>query len=53
MLTEVSLSIYYYQLNRNDKKLIVVEMEYGGFERMTEEQIAGKDTVYYDLIFNF
>jgi len=37
MLTEVAIAIYYYQKNRNDKQMILVEMEYGGFERMTEK----------------
>ena len=48
---EIAFGISYYQHNMDDKRLIIVEMEYGNVEALTEEEDAGLVRVDYNLTF--
>ena len=48
---EVAFGISYYQWNMADKRLIIVEMEYGNVEALSEEEDSGRVSVDYNLTF--
>lgn len=50
---EISFGISYYQLNMDDKRLIIIDLEYDGVEALSDEEDAGAVDVAYELSFSF
>lgn len=47
-----NLHLSYYQMNKKDKMLIMVEMDYDTIEEVNEEQLIGNEAVPYTLTFS-
>ena len=48
-----TLSISYYQVDNNNKRIILAELDYENFKAVTPEEDKGLDNIYYNLTFNF
>ena len=49
---EVGLAISYYQRNKDDKRLILIDLEFGSFEALTDDENFGTVDVPYQIVFS-
>jgi len=49
----INFEISYYQINRDLKRLILVEMEFSDIEELSDAEYLGEEQVAYKVVFNF